>query len=119
MKRVKTIQLPINPSIPIISFTPYLENKLTNKPLGENAETYVKAPIYEGITKGKIVRENNNFEPGNSYLTVRIDINKPRNKLVKITAKNNRSVLNNKVPTSHEERKLDRFFEKLANLQNI
>ena len=84
MKRVKTIQLPINPSIPVISLTPYLENKLTNKPLGENAETYVKAPIYEGITKGKIVSENNNFEPGNSYLTVRIDINNPRNKLVKI-----------------------------------
>ena len=28
-----------NPSIPVISLTPYLENRSTNKPLGENAET--------------------------------------------------------------------------------
>ena len=119
MKRVKTIQLPRNPSIPIISLTPYLENKSTNKPFGENAETYVKAPMYEGITNGNIVRENNNFEPGNSYLTVRIDMSKPKIRLVKITAKNNEIVLNNKVPTSHDERKLERFLEKFANLQNI
>ncbi len=33
--------------------------------------------------------------------------------------KNNKSVFSNKVATSHEERKLARFFEKLANLQNI
>jgi hypothetical protein len=39
VKRVKTIQLPTNPSIPIISLTPYLEKRLTNKPLGENADT--------------------------------------------------------------------------------
>ena len=63
--------------------------------------------------------ENKIFEPGNSYLTVRIEISKPRKRLEKITVKNNASVLNNNVETSHEERKLDRFFEKFANLQNI
>jgi len=50
---------------------------------------------------------------------VRIEINKPSKRLENITAKNNRSVFSNKVATSHEERKLARFFEKLANLQNI
>ena len=75
--------------------------------------------MYEGITKGNIVREKRIFEPGNSYLTVRIEISKPSKRLENITAKNNVSVLNSKVVTSQEERKLDRFFEKLANLQNI
>jgi len=65
------------------------------------------------------VRENRIFEPGNSYLTVRIEISKPRKRLENITAKNKKSVLNNKVATSHDARKLERFFEKLANLQNI
>ena len=44
---------------------------------------------------------------------------RPKIRLVKITAKNNEIVLNNKVPTSHDERKLERFLEKFANLQNI
>jgi hypothetical protein len=65
------------------------------------------------------VRENKIFEAGNSYLTVRIEISRPRKRLENITAKNNRSVLDSNVKTSHEERKLARFFEKLANLQNI
>ena len=71
------------------------------------------------MTKGSIVKENKIFEPGNSYLTVRIEISKPSKRLENITAKNNKSVLSNKVATSHEDRKLARFFEKLANLQNI
>ena len=98
---------------------PYFENKSTNRPFGEKADTYVSAPIYEGITKGSIVSENNIFDPGISYLTVSIEIDKPRNKLVKTTAKKSNTVLINKVLTSHEERKLERFFEKLANRQNI
>jgi hypothetical protein len=65
------------------------------------------------------VRENKIFEAGNSYLTVRIEISRPRKRLENITAKNNRSVLDSNVKTSHEERKLARFLEKLANLQNI
>ena len=71
------------------------------------------------MAKGSIVKENKIFEPGNSYLTVRIEISRPSKRLENITAKNNKSVLSNKVVTSHEERKLARFFEKLANLQNI
>jgi hypothetical protein len=71
------------------------------------------------MTKGSIVRENRIFDPGNSYLTVRIEISRPRKRLESITAKNKKSVLNNNVDTSHEERKLVRFFEKFANLQNI
>ena len=65
------------------------------------------------------MRENRIFEPGNSYLTVRIEISRPRKRLENITAKNKKSVFNNNVATSHEERKLVRFFEKFANLQNI
>ena len=65
------------------------------------------------------MRENRIFDPGNSYLTVRIEISRPRKRLENITAKNKKRVFNNNVATSHEERKLVRFFEKFTNLQNI
>ena len=50
---------------------------------------------------------------------MRIEISKPSKRLENITAKNNKSVLSNKVATSHEERKLARFFEKLANQKGL
>ena len=118
MKSVKTIQLPTNPSIPVISDKPNLENTSTNKPFGEKADTYVRAPIYEGITSGKIVKLNKTLDAGNSYLTVRIAIIKPSKRLEITTAKNKSTVLIKSVDTSHEFKKRDKFFDKSANRQN-
>ena len=84
----------------------------------EKADTYVKAPIYEGITSGKIVKLNKIFEPGNLYLTVRIAIVRPRKRLVKTTAKNSNTVLSKRVDTSHEFKKRDKFLDKSAKRQN-
>ena len=92
MNKVRTIQLPTNPSIPIISDKPNLEKTSTNKPFGEKADTYVRAPVYEGITSGKIVKLNKILAPGNWYLTVRIAIIKPSIRLETTTAKNKSKV---------------------------
>jgi len=97
---------------------PNLENTSTNKPFGEKADTYVRAPIYEGITSGKIVKLNKTLDAGNSYLTVRIAIVKPSKRLEITTAKNKSTVLIRSVDTSHEFKKRDKFFDKSANRQN-
>jgi hypothetical protein len=59
------------------------------------------------------------LEPGTSYLTVIIEIAKPSARLVKTTAKNKNNVFKRSVNTSHDCKKLDKFLEKFANLQNI
>ena len=71
------------------------------------------------MTKGNIVNENNILDPGISYLTVRIEIARPNIKLVQTTARNRNIVLLSRVKTFQDCKKLDRFLEKLANLQNI
>ena len=87
--------------------------------MGENAEIYVKAPIYEGITNGSAHKVNKIFDPGKSNLTVIIDIIKPIIKLENTTAKNTIKVLNTKTKTSQNSKKLEIDLEKLRNLQSI
>ena len=117
--RVNTIQLPINPSIPLISFKPANEKILTNKPFGEKAEIYVKAPIYDGITKGKVQSVNIIFEPLILNLIKIMDINKPKDTLDITTAKNIDMVLNNIPYTFHDSKKLSKDLENVKNLQTI
>ena len=102
VNKVKTIQLPIKPSMPFISVRPVNENNCTNKPFGEKAEIYVKAPIYDGTTKGSVQSVNKIFEPAILNLIKTIDINKPKEILEKTTAKNIAIVLNNKPYTFHD-----------------
>ena len=66
----------------------------------------------------KLYKLNKIFDPGNLYLTVRTEIVKPSKRLVKTTAKNNNTVLNKRVDTSHEFKKRDKFLDKSAKRQN-
>jgi len=50
---------------------------------------------------------------------MRIEINRPKNKLARTTAINKNNVFNNKVKTSHDCKKLVKLFEKFAKRQNI
>ncbi len=87
--------------------------------MGENAEIYVKAPIYEGITKGSAHKVNKIFDPGKSNLTVIIEIINPITKLEKTTAKKTIKVLNTNPKTSHDSKKLEIDLEKFKNLQSM
>ena len=61
---------------------------------------------------------NKIFDPGNLYLTVRIEIVNPSKRLVKTTAKNSNTVFNKRVDTFHEFKKRDKFLDKSAKRQN-
>ena len=109
----------MNPSIPFISLRPVNENIWTYKPFGEKAEIYVKAPIYDGITKGRVHSVNSIFEPVILNLIKIIEINKPKIMLEITTAKNIEIVLNNRPYTFHDSKKLSKDLVKVKNRQTI
>ena len=79
----------------------------------------MRAPIYDGITKGKVQSVNNIFEQEILNLIKIIDINKPKDTLDRTTAKNIEIVLNSKPYTFHDSKKLSKDLVKVRNLQTI
>ena len=87
--------------------------------MGEKAEIYVNAPIYDGITKGNVQSVNKIFEPLTLNLIKIIDISKPKVTLDITTTKNIDIVLNNIPYTFHDSKKLSKDLEKVKNLQTM
>ena len=87
--------------------------------MGEKAEIYVNAPMYDGITKGNVQSVNKIFEPLTLNLIKIIDISKPKVTLDITTTKNIDIVLNNIPYTFHDSKKLSKDLENVKNLQTI